>query len=105
MFAVPVMAFIVLSIYVIEAFFGNGLPPKNHIAKRFLLSVLIGFAVQIAVITAIPGSLVVWIIDNNTKDLTYDWRVLMVNMLLYAGLSFLILTGVASEKRAKKSVS
>lgn len=79
--------------YVPEAISANVIPPGNPLAKRMLWSIIIGLAIQLLIITAIPGAVILFILDNSLKaGVPDDWRLLMVNMLLYTSFSFLILT-------------
>src|SRR5690349_15969092 len=105
MLVVPIISLTLLLIYAVVTLSGNTWLPKNQIAKRILLSMLIGFAIQLTAITTVPGAFVLFLIDNTLKSgVPFDWRILILNMLLYAGFSFLILTAWDSGKRTKKSI-
>jgi hypothetical protein len=86
---------------------GNFLPPRNPIARRILLSILIGIVVQSAVVTMVPGYLIIFLFfDDSLKagaDIN-DWRILLANMLLYGCFSLLLLTSWENSNRVKKSV-
>jgi len=108
MITLPIISLVLLLVYLLDALSGNASPPKNPIAKRILLSILIGFALQLAGGTMVPGVLIVLTFypsDALKAGHTNDWRVLVANMLLYAGLSFLIMTELERNKRTKKTPS
>jgi hypothetical protein len=93
MITVRIISVGLLFLYVPDAISANVIPPGNPLAKRILLSILIGLAIQLLIIIAIPGAVILFILDHSLKaGGPDDWRLLMVNMLLYASFSFLILT-------------
>ena len=93
MITVRIISFCLLFLYVPDAISANVIPPRNPLAKRILLSIIIGLAIQLLIIIAIPGAVILFILDNSLKaGVPEDWRLLLVNMLLYASFSFLILT-------------
>src|SRR5687767_8147344 len=100
-FTLTIISLLLLFIYVPDVISSNVLPPRKPIAKRILLSILSGFAVQLALVTMIPGSLIVLLLFDNTLraggDIN-DWRILITNMLLYACFSFLLLTAWERDK-------
>ena len=108
MFTLPVISLLLLLIYVPDVLSSNALPPKNYVGKQILLSILIGLAIQLALITIIPGAIAVMFIKGLISTfpkagVPYDWSVLIANMLLYAGFSFLIMRERERNKRRKKT--
>jgi hypothetical protein len=102
MITVRIISLCFLFLYVLHASFGNFLPPKNPLAKRILLSILIGFAIQLLIIPNFIGYILLFLLDNSLKaGAPDDWRLLIVNMLLYGTGCFLILTAIGSGNRQR----
>ena len=93
MITVRIISLGLLFLYVPDAILANVIPPGNPLAKRILLSIIIGLAIHLLIITAILGAVILFILDHSLKaGVLDDWRLLIGNMLLYASFSFLILT-------------
>ena len=106
-FTLTILSLLLLFIYIPDIISGNVLPPRNPIAKRILLSILIGVVIQLAMVTTFPGYLIVFLLfDDSLKaggDIN-DWRILLANTLLYGCFSFLLLTVWEMINRVRKSV-
>lgn len=77
------------------------LPLRNPIVKRILMSILIGNAIQVAVITTIPGYLIVFLLFDDSlkagRD-ENDWRILLVSSFP-SGSSALRMDGTTTQVR------